>query len=94
VSLGKAAAKVTRFLGLQPNSDLDKMVESGSPFQDILTHDWKERVLDYQIVSFYEEVGDVWHFPQFRSMFNETVNTDPLLDCSNDQCRLQLAGRP
>lgn len=59
VALGSAAARVATKLHVQPSSDIVEALKSGSLFSDILQEHWRQQLLSYQIISFWEGIGDV-----------------------------------
>lgn len=59
VGLGSAAARIARLLGAQSSKDIEKTLQNGSLFSQILRFQWKEQLLNYKIVSFWEGIGDV-----------------------------------
>lgn len=59
VTLGSAAARVATALYLQPNSDIGEALQNGSLYTDILKDYWRDRLLDYDLISFWEGIGDV-----------------------------------
>ena len=59
VALGSAAARVATKLHLQPPSDIVETLKEGSMFSDILQEHWRQQLLSYQIISFWEGIGDV-----------------------------------
>ena len=60
VALGSATARVARAVRLQaPGSDIAETLESGSLFSDLLSEHWRQQLLSYHIVSFWEGIGDV-----------------------------------
>jgi hypothetical protein len=62
VALGAAAARVASKLHVQPSNDIIEVLKSGSMFSDILGEHWRQQLLNYNIVSFWEGVGDVSAF--------------------------------
>ena len=59
VALGSAAARVATALNIQPDSDTIEVLKSGSMFADLLAEQWRHQLESYQIVSFWEGVGDM-----------------------------------
>ncbi len=59
MALGAAAARVATKLHVQPPSDIVETLKSGSLFTDILEEQWRHQLLSYQIISFWEGIGDV-----------------------------------
>ena len=57
--IGAVAAKVARGLGLQPKNDIFETLKDGSIFSDMLKESWRRQLECYQIVSFWEGIGDV-----------------------------------
>jgi hypothetical protein len=59
VALGSAAARVAVKLHVQSSSDIIETLKIGSLFSDILQEHWRQQLLSYQIISFWEGIGDV-----------------------------------
>ena len=57
--LGSAAAKVASTLHLQPVNDISEALKSGSLYTDLLKDYWRDRLEDYDLISFYEGIGNV-----------------------------------
>lgn len=59
VALGAAAAHIASALHVQPSNDLIETLKKGSLFSDLLAEQWRHHLESYQLVSFWEGVGDV-----------------------------------
>ena len=59
VALGSATARITRALHTQPSSDLIETFKKGSMFSDLLAEPQRHQLESYQLVSFWEGIGDV-----------------------------------
>ena len=59
VALGSAAARVASALHVQPSNDLIETIKSGSLFSDLLAEQWRHQLESYQIISFWEGIGDI-----------------------------------
>ena len=59
VALGTAAARIASALHLQPSNDLIETLKKGSLFSDLLAEQWRHHLESYQLVSFWEGIGDV-----------------------------------
>ena len=59
VALGAAAARIASALHVQPSNDLIETLKKGSLFSDILAEQWRHHLESYQLVSFWEGIGDV-----------------------------------
>ena len=59
VSIGGVVAKIAVHLGFQKGDDLVETLNDGSIFSDIMQEQWKHRLLEYDIVSFWGTLDDV-----------------------------------
>ena len=59
VALGAAAARIASALHVQPSNDLIETLKKGSLFSDLLAEQWRHHLESYQLVSFWEGIGDV-----------------------------------
>lgn len=59
VALGSAAARVASTLHLQASNDIIETLKSGSLFTDLLGEQWRHQLESYQLVSFWEGIGNV-----------------------------------
>ena len=60
VALELTTARVARAVHLQaPGSDIAETLEKGSLFSDLLSEHWRQQLLLYCIVSFWEGKDDV-----------------------------------
>ena len=59
VALGSAAARIAQGLHLQASNDISETLKKGSLFTDVLAEHWRQQLESYQIVSFWEGIGDV-----------------------------------
>lgn len=59
VALGAAAAHIASALHVQPSNDLIETLKKGSLFSDLLAEQWRHHLESYQLVSFWEGIGDV-----------------------------------
>lgn len=60
-SLASVAASIATCLGFRESSDLVSTLKQGSTFTDIIQETFRNQLLAYQIVSFYEKIGNVCH---------------------------------
>jgi hypothetical protein len=92
VALGSAAARVATKLHAQPSNDLIETLKSGSMFSDILGELWRQQLLNYNIISFWEGIGDVSLLTlKFLPKLASKIDTKSryLLDCSQEECSLR-----
>ena len=59
VAVGSLVAQIATRLGFRAKSDLVSTLKNGSIFSDILQDSFRHQLLSYQIVSFYEKIGNV-----------------------------------
>ena len=59
ITLGEAAARIASALHVQPSNDLIETLKQGSLFSDLLAEQWRHHLESYQLVSFWEGIGDV-----------------------------------
>lgn len=59
VSIGSAAAKVTRWVDAQKDQHIEETLQAGSIFTEIHQHLFKNQLVDYPIISFWEAYGQV-----------------------------------
>ena len=59
VALGSLAAGIATHLGFRDHSDIVSALKDGSTFSDILQESFRHQLESYQIVSFYEKIGNV-----------------------------------
>lgn len=59
VALGAAAARIASALHVQPSNDLIETLKKGSLFSNLLTEQWRHHLESYQLVSFWEGIGDI-----------------------------------
>lgn len=59
VALGAAAARIASALHVQASNDLIETLKKGSLFSDLLAEQWRHHLESYQLVSFWEGIGDV-----------------------------------
>ena len=61
VKLASAAARIASTLRLQPENDVPEAIRDGSLYTDILKEHWRQRLLDFDLVSFWEGGEKVSH---------------------------------
>ncbi|RYP50073.1 hypothetical protein DL768_004359 [Monosporascus sp. mg162] len=59
VSIGAVAAKIAVALGFQKGDDILETLDSGSMFSDIMHEHWRQRLLEYDIVSFWGTLDEI-----------------------------------
>jgi len=59
VAHGSAAARVAAALHIQPPNDTIEALKHGTMFADLLAEQWRHQLESYQIISFWEGVGDI-----------------------------------
>ena len=59
VAVGSLVAEIATKLGFRPKSDIVSTLKDGSIFSDILQESFRHQLLSYQIVSYYEKIGNV-----------------------------------
>ncbi|KAI9658781.1 MAG: hypothetical protein M1821_002341 [Bathelium mastoideum] len=92
VALGSAAARVATMLHLQPDSDMGEALKSGSLYTDILKEFWRERLLDFDLVSFWEGVGNI--VPRESAIFGVPSDKENIVKLTADHsnlCRFDLS---
>ena len=57
--LASMAARVASTLHMQPENDVAEAIKNGSLYTDLLKEHWRHRLLDYDLVSFWEGIGNV-----------------------------------
>lgn len=67
VSIGSAAARIARFVGAQNNRDIEQTLQSGSLFTELLQHSFRNQLMNYHIISFWEGKGDVSNSSETKS---------------------------
>lgn len=88
VALGAAAARVATALHVQPSTDIIETLKSGSLFSDLLAEQWRHQLESYQIISFWEGIGDI--VPKKSATFGlsgERENIIRLDSKHSDMCR-------
>ena len=68
VALGAAAARIASALQAQPSNDLIETLKKGSLFSDVLAEHWRHHLESYELVSFWEGIGDVGLKTDFLSI--------------------------
>ena len=76
VALGSAAARIAKSIHLQTSSDIIETLKKGSLFTDLLEEHWRQQLESYQIVSFWEGIGDVSHLFQ-QERFASRLSSSP-----------------
>ncbi len=56
---GKMCVKIAQSIPGKVSSDIMEALQRGSLFSDTLQDQWRHRLESYQIVTFYEGIGDV-----------------------------------
>src|ERR1700761_9086521 len=59
VQMGRIASRIVTSLSTNPRNDLMEAVTHGSLYSDILQEGFRQQLLNYKIISFYEGVGNV-----------------------------------
>lgn len=59
VKMGKVASCIVTSLSINPPNDIMEAVKHGSLYSDILQESFRQQLLNYKIVPFYEGIGDV-----------------------------------
>ena len=54
VKLASVAAHIASFLRMQPENDVPEAIRDGSLYTDILKEHWRQRLLDFDLISFWE----------------------------------------
>ena len=52
--LASAAAQIATALRMQPKNDIPEAIRNGSLYTDILKEHWRQRLLDFDLISFWE----------------------------------------
>jgi hypothetical protein len=63
VFFGKVCTRVAKKIIGHPQNDIMEALEKNSLFSDVLQENWRHQLESYQIVSFYEGIGDVCFLP-------------------------------
>ena len=61
VTLASVAARIASTLQLQPENDVPEAIRNGSLYTDILKEHWRQRLLDFDLYSFWEGDERVSH---------------------------------
>ncbi len=61
VKFGTACVKVAQSMPWKVSNDIIEALTKGSLFSDVLYEQWRHQLEQYQIVSFYEGIGNVGH---------------------------------
>lgn len=59
VNIGQIAAKIALNLGFQKGDNILETLKDGSMFSDLMHEHWKQRLLEYPIVSFWGTLDNV-----------------------------------
>ncbi|KAI0448300.1 hypothetical protein F5B21DRAFT_155524 [Xylaria acuta] len=59
VSIGSVAAKIATGLGFQKGDNILETLDNGSLFADLMHEHWKQRLLDFDIVSFWGTLDQI-----------------------------------
>lgn len=59
VSLGSVAAKIASTAGFQKGDNIIEILKDGSIFSEILRENWRDQLLNYDIISFWGAQDDV-----------------------------------
>jgi hypothetical protein len=70
VKFGKACVGIAQSMPWKVSNDIMEALKKGSLFSDVLSEHWRHQLEQYQIISFYEGVGNVSPFPPFMSDSN------------------------
>ena len=54
VKLASVAARIASALHMQPENDVPEAIKNGSLYTDILKEHWRHRLLDFDLISFWE----------------------------------------
>ncbi|KAH8703510.1 putative ankyrin repeat-containing protein [Talaromyces proteolyticus] len=88
VTIGSAAARVARVLGAQKSMDIEQTLQSGSLFTEILQHSFRNQLMNYQIVSFWEGKGNIVDRKSAMFGLPDHVEQDVELKATHgDMCR-------
>ena len=82
VALGSLTARIATHLGFRERSDVVSALKDGSTFSDILQESFRHQLESYQIVSFYEKIGNV-RSPESSMCI---TNTERHAGCAYAQC--------
>jgi hypothetical protein len=63
VKFGRACVKIAQSMPWKVSNDIMEALKKGSLFSDILCEHWRHQLEQYQIVSFYEGIGNVRPLP-------------------------------
>ena len=59
VKIGATAVRIANSLGFRSSSAIVEALQNGSLFSDMLKEAWRHQLESYQIVSFWEGIGEV-----------------------------------
>ena len=59
VKIGATAVRIANCLGFRSSSAIVEALKNGSIFSDMLKEAWRHQLESYQIVSFWEGIGEV-----------------------------------
>ena len=54
VKLASVAARLASKVRMQPENDVPEAIRDGSLYTEILKEHWRQRLLDFDLISFYE----------------------------------------
>jgi hypothetical protein len=63
VKFGKACVGIAQSMPWKVSNDIMEALKKGSLFSDVLQEHWRHQLEQYQIISFYEGIGNVRSFP-------------------------------
>lgn len=78
---------------MQPPNDIIETLKKGSLFTDVLTEHWRQQLESYQIVSFWEGIGDV-SLPSQQEQFGLKLSLSPKLEPQKPFERLRSFAAP
>ncbi|KAF6231705.1 hypothetical protein HO173_010007 [Letharia columbiana] len=88
VALGSAAARVASTLHLQSSNAVIETLKSGSLFTDLLGEQWRHQLESYQLVSFWEGIGNT--VPKKSATFGLSGTRENIIELNaehSDLCR-------
>lgn len=94
VALGSAAARVASTLLLQPSNDVIETLKSGSLFTDLLGEQWRHQLESYQLISFWEGIGNI--VPKRSATFGLSGTRENIVELNaehSDLCRFDESRR-
>lgn len=65
VKFGRVCVDIAQSMPWKVSNDIMDALKKGSLFSDVLYEQWRHQLEQYQIISFYEGIGNVRPFPIF-----------------------------